>query len=130
MSSIAEMNDLLQAEITRVGGGYLKIATDGSDARCRLFVHEGSELGITPRGTVYWHPWDGDKFVKNELLDLLQKWPTFAHRELDDRVGIWFDEYRHQTNRKTGAVRWKEIGRGDAFYPELFPWDELETLSP
>ena len=50
---LTDVNGPLLGEVERVGGGYLKVETYGDAVRCRLYVHEGSELGITPWGTVY-----------------------------------------------------------------------------
>ena len=129
MGFSTDVETLLTAEIERVGGGYLRVESDGDSAFCRLFVHEGSELGVTPKGTVYWHRWDDDGLPKQDLLNLLRKWPTFAHRKLDPRVGIWYDEYRRQRHRTTGAVRWKPRTTGSLYYPELFCWDDLERIA-
>jgi hypothetical protein len=128
MVSCTDVNASLIAEIERVGGGYLKVETNGDAADCSLFVHEGSELGVSPPGTVYWHRWDDAGLSKQDLLSLLRTWPTFARRKLDPRVGIWYAVYRRQRHRTTGAVRWKALGKRDVYYPNLFRWDDLERL--
>lgn len=129
MTFCTDVNTLLISEIERVGGGYLKVDTNGDAVYCSIYVHEGSELGVSPCGTVYWHRWNDAGLSKQGLLNVLRKWPTFKQRKLDPRVGIWYAEYRRQRHRKTGAVRWKARSKRDVYYPNLFRWDDLERLS-
>lgn len=129
MLALERLNQQLEVEIERVGGGYLKTDAVGFEASCQLFVHEGTELNPELPGSVDWHPWNGQKFPKRALLNLIKRWPNFAGHLLDPRVGIWFNHYKLQQHRVSGALRWKDLQLEDTGYPDILPWHDLERIA-